>query len=472
MQDKLHQLHFVGIGGIGMCAIAELLAARGHRVTGSDLREGATVARLRSLGVQVSIGHAADHLGDCDAVVYSSAVRPDNPELAQAEARGIPRVARGAMLAECLRTHRTVAVGGTHGKTTTSSLVAHLLASADLDPTCLIGGRVLRPDGERSGVRVGASDLAVCEADESDGSFLRLAPAIAVVTNVDAEHLDHWGDYEAMEAAYLAFANSVPYWGLAVVAADHPGSAALLPRIARRTATTAVAGHDGAADADWVASELAPYAGGTRFVVSHEGTVLGPADVPLPGLYNVRNALAALAVAHELEVPFERAASALAAFEGVERRFERKGEARGITIVDDYAHHPAELEAVLGAAREGHAGRVVAVFQPHRYTRTRDCWDDFARAFGAADRVLVADVYTAGEPPIDGIDSPRLAAAMRDAGHPDAVAAGDLDAIASALPGALADGDLVLTLGAGDVSSLGSRLLASLRDESKQGGAS
>jgi len=450
-------VHFVGIGGIGMCGIAELLHHEGYRVTGSDLKEGPTTERLRELGIAVSVGHAAAQVGDADAVVHSSAIPDDNPELREARARGVPTLPRGEMLAEIMRTRDGIAVAGSHGKTTTTALIAHVLEQAGLAPSALVGGRVPGAARGTTGARLGKGHWLVAEADESDGSFLQLAPVVAVVTNVDAEHLDHYGDLEAVRDAFARFAGSVPFWSRAVVGIDDPGVQAIVPRIARRTLRFGFS-----AEANWRASD--PEASGlaTRFRVHRGGEVLGHARVPLPGRYNVLNGLAALAVAAELDVPFAAASEALAAFPGVERRFQLRGEAGGVRVVDDYAHHPAELRAVLRAAREQEPGRLVAVFQPHRYTRTRDCFEDFARAFHEADRVVVAEVYAAGEAPLPGFDGAALAERIRSHGHRDVHYGGGLDELATTLPERLRAGDLVLTLGAGSITSLGPRLLAAL----------
>ena len=478
MFRRIQRIHFVGIGGIGMCGIAELLVGQGYRVTGSDLRDGPTVARLRALGVPVAIGHAPEQVGDADVVVYSSAVRPTNPELVEAERRKIPVIPRAEMLAELMRLKDGVAVGGSHGKTTTTSLIAHVLHAAGQDPTAVIGGRVMTPDEPsdnqppapvlasgrpaaseviRTGARLGRGSLLVAEADESDGSFLRLTPVIAVVTNIDPEHLDHYGSLEALYDAFAAFANRVPFWGLSVLCLDHPGVQAILPRATRRTMTYGLS-----PQADLVAVDPALDQGGMRFAVRRRGEPLGTARVALAGAHNVRNALATLAVALELDVPFAVAADALARFPGIERRFELKGEVAGVRVVDDYGHHPAEIRATLAAARELHAGRIVVVFQPHRFSRTQLLFDDFATAFHLADRLWVTEIYAAGEDKLPGVDGRALADAIRAHGQRDVRFTADLDAIAAELPPELEPGDLVITLGAGNVSSLGPRLLATL----------
>jgi UDP-N-acetylmuramate--alanine ligase len=457
MKRRIQQVHFVGVGGIGMCGLAELLHNQGYRVTGSDLRTGPTLARLLSLGIDVRGEHDAAHLGDADVVVYSSAVGPNTPELREAERRKLPVIPRAEMLAEVMRLKDGIAIAGSHGKTTTTSLVAHVLATAGLDPTAVIGGRVLAPDTSPSTTRLGQGEILVAEADESDGSFLRLAPVIAVVTNIDPEHLDHYGSYEALEEAFTAFANRVPFWGLTVLCLDHPGVQAIVPRMTRRTTT-----YGFGSQADLVASDVATSGTGMRFDVRQRGELLGEARIRLPGRHNAHNALATLAVALELDVPFRLAADALESFLGIERRFERKGEARGVSLVDDYGHHPAEIRATLAAAREGHSGRIVVAFQPHRFTRTRDLWDEFTAAFNHADVLLVTRIYPASEEEIPGIESEPLVEAIRAHGHRNAHYVSDLDDLPAQIASFAERGDLVVTLGAGNISTLGERILAEL----------
>jgi UDP-N-acetylmuramate--alanine ligase len=457
----IQRIHFVGIGGSGMSGLAELLLGQGYTVSGSDLAEGSAVARLRGLGVRVHTGHHAEAASDADVVVVSSAIRPGNPEVEEARRRGVPVIPRAEMLAEVMRLKHGIAVAGTHGKTTTTSLVAHLLDAAGLDPTAVVGGRVIGRGPERTGTRLGAGPLLVAEADESDGSFLRLHPVIAVVTNIEPEHLDYWGDEEALRRAFARFAGSVPFWGLAVLCLDHPGVQAILPEVGRRKTTYGLS-----AQAELTATALRPDGEGTRFEVRRGGARLGDVRLPLVGRHNVQNALAAVAVALELDVPFPRVAEGLAAFAGVERRFETRGVARGVRVVDDYGHHPTEIRATLAAAREMHPGRLVVVFQPHRYTRTRDLWADFAAAFHEADLLLVTDVYAAGEPKIPGVESAALVEAIAARGHRAARHVADLARVPEALVPELREGDLVLTLGAGSVTGLGPRLLEALEAES------
>jgi UDP-N-acetylmuramate--alanine ligase len=457
----IERIHFVGIGGIGMCGLAELLRAQGYAVTGSDLADGATVARLRALGVPVAIGHEAGHVGGADVVVVSSAVRATNPELVEARQRGIPVIPRAEMLAEVMRLVDGIAVAGTHGKTTTTSLLAHVLQAAGLDPTIVVGGRVIGAgaEGERTGARLGSGPFLVAEADESDGSFLHLSPVIAVVTNVEAEHLDHHGTVDALEDAFAAFLERLPFWGAAVLCLDDPGVQRLLARVSRRRTTYGLL-----AQADWVASEVRADGAGMAFAVRRKGEALGRVALPLPGRHNVANALAALAVAGEVEVPFAVAADALASFRGVERRFETKGVVAGIRVVDDYGHHPSEVRATLAAARGLHAGRIVVVFQPHRYTRTRDLFEAFTTAFHDADLLVLTEIYAAGEAKLPGAEAAALADAIRARGHRDVRFVPELERVPAELVPELRSGDLVLTLGAGSVSRLGPLLLAGLAE--------
>lgn len=456
---RIQRIHFVGIGGIGMCGLAELLHNQGYRISGSDLKEGPTVQRLRTLGVDVQIGHSATNVEGADVVVYSSAVRKNNPELLEAEKLKLPVIPRAEMLAEVMRLKNGIAVGGSHGKTTTTSLIAHLLQSAGLDPTAVIGGRVRAGESDATGARLGRGEFLVAEADESDGSFLRLSPVIAVITNIDPEHLDHYGNFEAVQEAFVSFANRIPFWGLTIVCIDHPGVQAILPRLTRRTLT-----YGFSPQADLIASDLEFFNEGTRFRVRHHTTELGELWIPLLGKHNVLNTLAALAVARELEVSFANVEAALKSFLGVERRFETKGEVANIRIVDDYGHHPAEIRATLAAAREAQPKRVVVIFQPHRYTRTQNLFEDFATAFYDADLLLLTEVYPAGEAAIPGIDAAHLADAVRAHGHRDVRCIPDLEKVIDALLPDLQAGDLVITLGAGSVSKLGPVLLRRLRE--------
>jgi len=390
-------------------------------------------------------------------VVVSSAIRPGNPEVQQAHAHKIPVIPRAEMLAEVMRLKHGIAVAGTHGKTTTTSLIAHVLSEAGLDPTAIVGGRVIAAADDRTGTRLGEGPLLVAEADESDGSFLRLAPVIAVVTNIEAEHLDHYGSERALFDAFAEFAAGIPFWGLAVLCLDHPGVQTLLPRIGRRVTT-----YGFQAQADLRATQAQASHWGMQFHVKRGDERVGPVELPIPGVHNVQNALAALAVAVELEIPLARAAESLATFPGVERRFETKGSVGAIRVVDDYGHHPTEIRATLAAARAIHAGRIVVVFQPHRYTRTRDLFDDFAAAFHDADVVVMTEIYAAGEPKLPGVESASLVEAIAARGHRSIRLVPDLERVPDELVPSLQEGDLVITLGAGSVNGLGAELLRRL----------
>jgi UDP-N-acetylmuramate--alanine ligase len=465
---RIRRVHFVGIGGVGMCGIAEILRDLGCRVSGSDVSEGPTVTRLRALGIEVGAGHDAAYVGDADVVVVSSAIRPGNPEVREAERLHVPVIPRAEMLAEIMRVKEGIAVAGTHGKTTTTSLIAHVLTAAGLDPTAVIGGRVRgstgdperlaadagKPGGATSGARLGRGELMVAEADESDGSFLRLAPVLAVVTNIEPEHLDHWGSEAALHDGFADFANKVPFFGAAILCLDDPGVQQILPRLTRRAIT-----YGFSVQAEWVAGEPRPHGSGMRFQVRWHGEALGEVQLPLPGRHNVQNALATLAVAREAGVSFDAAAAALEAFGGVERRFEVLGSAAGVRVVDDYGHHPTEIRATLAAARDIHPGRIVVVFQPHRYSRTRDLFDEFATAFHDADRVWVTEIYAAGEDKIPGIEATTLVERLRARGHRGVHLAPDLTELPEQLAGELRDGDLVITLGAGSITRVGPELL-------------
>ena len=457
MTHEIQRVHFVGIGGIGMSGLAEFLHHQGHSVSGSDLKESVTTRRLAGLGIAVFAGHSTEHLGDARTVVASSAIGADNPEIQEARNRGIPVVPRGQMLADIMQGRDGIAVAGSHGKTTTTSLIDHVLQAAGLEPTSIIGGRLIGAGPEQAGTRMGSSPLLVAEADESDGSFLLLRPRIAVVTNIDPEHLDHYGDFSGLEDAFTEFVNNLPTSGLAVLCLDHPGVRGILPRLGRRTLT-----YGFSPEADLVAQDLGGADPGVRFGVLGKGGLTGEVHLPMPGDHNVLNALASIATALELGVPFEEVARSLADFRGVERRYQTLGSEAGVTVVDDYAHHPAELRATLAAARSVHAGRIVSIFQPHRYTRTRDCMEEFAAAFDESDVVILSEIFPAGDAPIPGVSSEVLARKVATHGHGDVRFMGGLEVIEKELPRDLRAGDLVLTLGAGDISKLGPRLLERL----------
>jgi UDP-N-acetylmuramate--alanine ligase len=443
-------IHFVGIGGIGMSGIAEVMHQLGYRVQGSDLSDSSVVEKLRKEGIPVSIGHSADNLGDAAVVVCSSAIKDNNPEIQAAAERRIPRVRRAEMLAELMRMQKTVAVAGTHGKTTTTSMIAALLDSGGLDPTVINGGIINRYG---SNARLGKSDWWVIEADESDGSFLRLDGTIAVVTNIDPEHLEYYGSFEAVKDAFVEFVENVPFYGLAVLCVDHPEVQNIIGRIRDRRIVT----YGFSALADVRADNVAPVAGGSRFdavVLGRDGdrrTIEG-VHVPIPGRHNVQNALAAIAVALELGISDKDILGAFDRFDGVKRRFTRVGVTDGAIVIDDYAHHPTEIRAVLAAAREGSEGRVIAVVQPHRYTRLHSLMDEFQSAFNDADVVFVAPVYPAGEEPIEGVDANALAEGLRAHGHRMVRSVIDLDDLSNALRDLAAQGDMIICMGAGDIT--------------------
>jgi UDP-N-acetylmuramate--alanine ligase len=445
------RVHFVGIGGIGMSGIAEVLLNLAYRVSGSDLKESDTTRRLAKLGARISYGHRAENLGEADVVVTSSAVRRDNPEVLAARARKTPVIPRAEMLAELMRLKYAVAVAGSHGKTTTTSMVATVLNAAGLDPTAVVGGKV---NVLGSNAKLGKSDLMVVEADESDGSFLKLHPSLAVVTNVDPEHLDHFGTVEALRQAFVEFCNRVPFYGLNVLCLDHPNVQAMLPGLEKRFVT-----YGSTHAADYRLEEVTLEGFTTRFHAFRRGEALGEFAVRMVGAHNALNALAVIAVAEEMEVPLGLVRKALAGFEGVQRRFTVRGEAGGVTVVDDYGHHPAEVAATLAGARAAFGRRLVVAFQPHRYTRTRDLLHEFARAFNDADVVLVTGIYAAGEEPLPGVSGQAVAEAVRAHGHRDVTFIEKRAEVAAALRPRLQPGDMVLTLGAGDITQVGPELL-------------
>ncbi|MBX3275568.1 MAG: UDP-N-acetylmuramate--L-alanine ligase [Sandaracinaceae bacterium] len=456
-RGRVRAIHFVGIGGIGMSGIAEVLLASGFSVSGSDARASETTDRLAQLGARIDVGHAAEHVEGADVVVYSSAVPPSNPELVRARRLAIPTIRRAEMLAELMRLKDGIAIAGSHGKTTTTSLVATVLREANLDPTVVIGGKL---NALGTSAKAGRGNLLVAEADESDGSFLHLTPVIAVVTNIDAEHLDHYGTHEHVKQAFAEFANRVPFYGLVVACLDHPHVQAILPLIEKRTATYGLS-----AQADYRAKDPEVHGLETTFTLVRRGEELGPVTVRMPGIHNVLNTLAVIAVADELSVPLETTRRALASFGGVARRFTIVGEHAGVTIVDDYGHHPAEVQVTLEAAQRAYGRRLLVAFQPHRYSRTHHLFEELTRAFNRADVLLLADVYAAGEAPIEGATSERLAEAIRMHGHRDVTWVGPCERLADAIAARAEPGDVVITLGAGNVTQVGPELLARLRAE-------
>jgi len=449
---KIKHVHFVGIGGSGMSGIAEVLLNLGYTVSGSDLKRTAATDRLLSLGARVQEGHAAENTRGAHVVVVSAAIHRENPEILEARRHGVPVIPRAEMLAELMRLKYGVAVAGSHGKTTTTSMVALVLDRGGLDPTVVVGGRL---GVLGSGARLGKGEFLVAEADESDRSFLKLTPTVAVVTNIDREHLDTYRDLADVQEAFLGFANRVPFYGGAVVCLDDPPVQDILPRIERRVVTYGLS-HQASVSARDL--ELQP--AGSHYTATFDGRSLGRVTLAVPGAHNVANSLAAVAVGLDLDVPFEAIREGLESFTGVDRRFQVRGEAQGVLVIDDYGHHPTEIRVTLEVLRR-RAGerRTVVLFQPHRFTRTRALWDEFCRAFHQADVLLLTDVYPASEEEIPGITAEALARAVGEHGHRHAAWAGDLKSATERLCAEARPGDVVLTLGAGSVWTAGEELL-------------
>ncbi|MCL4461514.1 MAG: UDP-N-acetylmuramate--L-alanine ligase [Nitrospirae bacterium] len=458
--DSFGSFHFVGIGGNGMAPVAEILLSRGARVSGSDKTQTDMTRRLSELGARVHVGHRADQVGMVDAVIISTAISPENPELLAARRRGIPVVHRGEALAGIMRGFQGIAVGGSHGKTTTTSMIAHVLTQGGLDPTCVVGGRVA---GFGGNARVGKKPYFVAEADESDGSFLKIAPHVAVVTNIDQEHMDYYQSFEQLKEAFVRFLSSVPPDGLAVACLDDPELSKLLPSLHVPRMT-----YGFGADADVVASDVSGEGLSTQFSVHLRGKDLGTFNLNVPGLHNVLNALAAISVAHHFGLEPECSREALDCFRGVGRRFTQVGEEGGIRIVDDYGHHPTEISVTLAAARQAYPDRrLVVAFQPHRFSRTRDLLSKFATAFRLADVLVLGEIYAAGEDPIAGISGGRLFSEIQAAFGNESYFAADQKAMISRLMTVLKPGDLLMTMGAGDVTHLGGEILARLKQSSR-----
>jgi len=449
---KIGTIHFVGIGGIGMSGIAEILHSLNYSVRGSDLTDNANVKRLRAMGIPIEIGHRAENLADAEVIVISSAVKSDNPELVAARSRLLPVVRRAEMLGELMRLKWSVAIGGTHGKTTTTSLVAALFDTAKMDPTIVIGGIV---NAMGTNARLGRGDWMVVEADESDGTFVKLPATVAVVTNMDPEHLDHYGTVEAMNRAYEHFVENIPFYGFAVLCIDHPVVQAMIPRLSDRRIVT----YGMSPQSDVRATNVAISAGGAAFDAiiadrKHDATrTLGKLQLPMMGAHNVQNSLAAIAVANELGIHDNVVRRGLAGFGGVKRRFTKTGEVNGIIVIDDYAHHPVEVAAVLRAARAGTKGKVIAIVQPHRYTRLANLFEEFCGCFNDADHVIVADVYSAGESPIEGVNRDSFVQGLRTRGHRHAVPLPDPSQLAAMVAELATSGDLVVCLGAGSITN-------------------
>jgi len=453
-KGKIQRIHFVGIGGIGMSGIAEVLLNQGYQVSGSDIKESEVTKRLASLGCEIAYGHRKENVKEADVVVVSSAVRKGNPEVEVAEERLIPVIPRAEMLAELMRMKRGIAIAGTHGKTTTTSLIATVLGAAGLDPTVVIGGRL---NSIGSNAKLGQGEFLVAEADESDGSFLKLMPTIAVVTNIDPEHLDYYQGIEEIKEAFLSFLNKIPFYGLAVLCLDHPNIQSLIPRLKKRFTTYGLT-----TQADFQAKDIRFEELSTTFDVIHGHQDIGRLRLQMPGLHNVYNALATVATAFELEIPFEVVQETLAHFGGIQRRFQIKGEKRGILIVDDYGHHPVEIKATLRAARTGWERRIVAVFQPHRYTRTKTLFHDFLTAFYDADVLILTEIYPAGEDRIEGVEAKALFEGIREYGHRDVTLIANKNEIVDHLLKVIAPGDLVITMGAGDIWQVSEELVERL----------
>ncbi|MDI7258696.1 MAG: UDP-N-acetylmuramate--L-alanine ligase [Thermodesulfobacteriota bacterium] len=451
---KIKNIHFVGIGGIGMSGIAEVLLNLGYRISGSDVKETEVTRRLQSLGCEIHYGHQKENVKEADVVVVSSAIRAGNPEIEVAEERLIPIIPRAEMLAELMRMKVGIAIAGTHGKTTTTSLIATVLGAGGLDPTVVIGGRL---NSIGSNAKLGQGEFLVTEADESDGSFLKLMPTIAVVTNIDPEHLDYYRGIEEIKEAFLDFMHKIPFFGLAVLCLDHPNIQSLIPKLKKRFTTYGLT-----TQADFQAKEIEFDGLSTTFDVFHQRKEIGRLRIRMPGLHNVYNALATVATAFELDIPFQVIQETLRDFSGIQRRFQIKGEKKEILIVDDYGHHPVEIMATLKAARTGWKRRVVAVFQPHRYTRTQALFHDFLTAFYDADVLVLTDIYAAGEDPIEGVGSKALSEGIREYSHKDVTYIPDKKEVVNHLLRVIVPGDMVITLGAGDIWQVAEELVKRL----------
>jgi UDP-N-acetylmuramate--alanine ligase len=457
MYGKIQKIHFVGIGGIGMSGIAEVLINLDYQVSGSDLKESEITRRLANLGGTIAYGHQAENLAEVDVVVTSTAVNLENPEVQEAHRRKIPVIPRAEMLAELMRMKHGIAIAGTHGKTTTTSMVATVLSHGDIDPTVVIGGRL---DSIGSNAKLGQGEYLVAEADEADGSFLKLSPTIAVVTNVDEDHLDYYRDLDEIRETFVDFINKVPFYGLVVLCLDDENLQGMIPEVKKRLVTYGLT-----SQADFQASDIEHTADRTSFMVHFRGAALGRLNIRMPGQHNVLNALAAVAVGMELDMPFAAIAEGFQDFGGVGRRFQIKGEAQGIMVVDDYGHHPVEIKATLSAACAGWPRRVVAVFQPHRYSRTEALFDEFLVAFYQADHVAVMDVYAAGEEVRPEVSAENLANGISEHGHKSCCYTGDAEATVEHLQAVLQPGDIVITLGAGNVWQVGEDLLKLLETQ-------
>jgi UDP-N-acetylmuramate--alanine ligase len=456
MHMKVRRIHFVGIGGIGMSGIAEVLLNLGYAISGSDLNQSDITMRLESLGAKIFNGHHGSHLADVDVVVTSTAVRAENPEVLEAHRRNIPVIPRAEMLAELLKMKFSIAVSGSHGKTTTTSMISTILAHGGLDPTMVIGGKLANIG---SNAKMGNGRFIVAEADESDGSFLKLSPSLAVITNIDREHLDYYRDIDDIKKAFLQFANSVPFYGSTILCADDEHVRAILPQVKRKIISYGI-NHP----ADYRATDITFPESSARFSLHYREELLGAVRLNVPGLFNVYNAMAAIAVARELDLDMVSIKNGLELFTGVHRRLEVKGQAGGITVIDDYGHHPTEIKATLAAVRQAWQGKIVVVFQPHRYTRTMALFDEFLTAFSQADALIVTDIYAASEEPIPGVDAARLCDGIKRKGPRDVRHLPDFGAIVAHLLATVNPSDFVITLGAGNVWKVGEEFLKRLKE--------
>ncbi|MFA5867535.1 MAG: UDP-N-acetylmuramate--L-alanine ligase [Actinomycetota bacterium] len=453
--NKKGRLHFIGIGGAGMSSLARVFIDLGYDVSGSDIKKSANTRQLAQAGAKVVIGHDASNVKGADTVIVSSAIRDDNPEMKAAKKAGKTILQRAELLAKLMEEKKGIAIAGTHGKTTTTSMAAVMMEAAGLDPTYLIGGEL---NDIGSGAKYGRGDFVVAEADESDASLLNLRPAYAVITNIEADHLDFYESIEEIKDVFVEFINNLPDNGLAILCIDSPGVVDILPRVSRHYVTYSVTG-----DADFKATDIQPGRSGSKFTVWQGGKNLGSLEISSPGLHNVSNALAVITIGTAVGVPFDRAAAGVTAFTGVRRRFQKKGVARDVTVVDDYAHHPSEVAATLQAAKTGKWGRVITVFQPHRYSRTSCLHEDFGRVFGDADAVIVTDVYSAGEEPLPGVDGKLIVDSILETEpYKDVAYFPKKSDISDYISGRLSGGDILLTMGAGDIGSLGEEVLEAL----------
>ncbi len=461
MFKKYHHIHFIGIGGIGMSGIAEVLLNLGYKISGSDQKRSPITTRLIKKGAKIFYGHKPSHIEGANVVVISSAVRPSNPEWIAAQQKNIPVIPRAEMLAELMRLKYGVAVAGSHGKTTTTSLVAHILYKAKLDPTLVIGGRV---KSFRSNAKLGKGEYLVAEADESDGSFMKLSPTIAIITNIDPEHMDHYRDFNELKQTFINFGNKIPFYGAVVACGDHPTVREIIPQIKKRVITYGLEDNS-----DFYARSIVQQGMQIKFEVYRKGMLLGEVKLKLAGLHNVYNSLAAIAVGMTLDIPFQKIVEGLQTFQGIERRMETVYRGKNVMVIDDYGHHPEEIKATLSALRLAFPNqRIVTLFQPHRYTRTRDLFEDFVSAFGNTDLLFLTEVYAAGEDPIAGVNSERLAQAMIEKTKLERVTfKADKEALAAEVAKLIQPNDVVITLGAGDIFKVGKKLAQQLRKSEK-----